>query len=83
MFSIKDLQSNVANISRSAWLASLGAIATVSQESKQIVEIVSQWNSKQSVVDFRNKYHQVLTNFKASVGSLINQMSMPKFATVS
>jgi len=80
MISIKDLQENVANFSRSAWLASLGAIATVSQESMQIVEKVSQLKEKQSVVDFGNKYRQVLTNIKESLGNLFNNMPMPKFA---
>jgi len=83
MISINNIKENVANLSRSAWLASLGAFATVSQESKQIVEKVSQWNVKQSVSDLTTKYGQVVTNIKESLGSLLNQMPMPKFATVS
>jgi len=81
MISIKTLQGNVANMSRSAWLVSLGAFATVSQESRQIVEKVSQWNAKQSVADVRTKSLERLTTIKESMGNLFNNMSMPKLAT--
>jgi len=83
MISIKDLKENVVNLSRSAWLASLGAISTVSQESRQIVEKVSQWKAKQSVAELSSKYHQAMTNIKETLGGLFNHMSMPKFATAS
>jgi len=83
MISITKLQGNVVTISRSAWLASLGAIATVSQESRQIVEKISQWNLKKSVADLENQYRNVMTNIKASLGNLFNTMYIPKFATAS
>jgi uncharacterized Fe-S center protein len=83
MISINDLRVNVVKLSRSAWLASLGAIATVSQESRQIVEKVSQWKTKQSVTELSSIYHQAVNNIKETLGGLYNYMSMPKFATVS
>jgi hypothetical protein len=83
MISIATLQGNVVNFSRSAWLASLGAIATVSQESRQIVEKISQWNIKESVAGLENQYRQVFSNIKDSLGNLFNNMSVPRFATVS
>jgi hypothetical protein len=83
MISIKTLQANILNYSRSAWLASLGAIATVSQEGQQMVEKVAQWQTKQPVQDIRNKYQQVLTNMKEYLGSLLHNVPMPKFATAS
>jgi hypothetical protein len=83
MISIKTLQANIVSYSRSAWLASLGAIATVSQEGQQMVEKVSQWQTKQSVEDIRNKYQQVVTNVKEYLGSLFHNVPMPKFATAS
>jgi hypothetical protein len=83
MISINTFKENVANFSRSAWLASLGAVATVSQESKQIVEKLSKWNEKLSVTNLSDKYGQVLTNIKESLGTILNQMPMPKFATAS
>jgi hypothetical protein len=83
MISIKTLQANIVSYSRSAWLASLGAIATVSQEGQQMVEKVSQWQTRQSVMDIRNKYQQVLISMKESLGSLFQNVSMPKFATTA
>jgi uncharacterized Fe-S center protein len=83
MASINDLRVNIVNLSRSAWLASLGAIATVSQESRQIVEKVSQWKAKQSVTELSTIYQKAVNNIKETLGGLFNYMSIPKFATVS
>jgi len=83
MISVKELQGNIATMSRSIWLVSLGAISTVSQESKQIVEKVSQWNPRQSVVDLGNKYREVMDNLRERMGSMFNQIPVPKFAMAS
>jgi len=80
MISINELKGNFLNIYRSVWLASLGAIATLSQESKSIAEKVAKIDAKQSLKDFEAGYQKVLGNIQGKMTDLFSKVSIPKFA---
>jgi len=80
MTSIETLKGNFLNIYRQVWLATLGAIATVGQESKVIADKVSKWDYKKSAKDFENTYHNVLSDVQEKVGTVLTKLSIPKFA---
>ncbi|KPA13306.1 hypothetical protein MHK_006483 [Candidatus Magnetomorum sp. HK-1] len=80
MITVETLKGNFLNIYRQVWLAALGAIATVGQESKQIADKVSKWDIKQSAKDFEKSYRDIFSDVQEKMGTILTKMSIPKFA---
>jgi hypothetical protein len=80
MISINDLKGNFLNIYRSLWLASLGAIATFSHESKSIAEKMAKIDAKQSLKDIEASYQNFLANIQEKMTGLFSKVSIPSFA---
>ncbi|MBF0451951.1 MAG: hypothetical protein HQK75_14695 [Candidatus Magnetomorum sp.] len=80
MISVNQLKGNFINIYRSVWLASLGAIATVGQESKLIAEKVAKWDKKPSFKEVETTYRKVIAKIQENMGNFFTKMSIPRFA---